>query len=924
LELRNTPGASPVVRKSSSMITAFFLAVVVILSSCLAHASSSRYLASSAQIGLHDAANLDSGTTNQTTLVQISQGGKTPAIFVLSSESMIEMRKMMGVIKEHGGSVDNVFPTHVAIGALLQSEAGGLLGESGVLDIYYGPVDASRFGKYGEIARLGAEFWNRKYFGLDVHPELSQRIFVEPPPIANDVRTINRTASTLGNVRVQSEIPYGAGFYDTSEYMLGSVTVLMIFPESNGAIDPNTETWTQSDIDAAVSEIIQGVNWWSDREPRAQLSFTFAYYSPSQTNTGYEPISRPSSDESLWITQIMNGLGFTAYSNYLDKVYDADNQVRNYYGTNWAYTIFVVNSKNDPDGEFSDSYFAYVPYLGAPFMVMTYKNDGYGISNMDAVTAHEMGHIFYANDQYAEAGRPCTERSGYLNIENQNSAYPYAGACLSNVNSIMRSQVAPYTAGAIDQYARQQVGWRDSNGNGILDIVDLYPQNTLYQYSPDPTTNTTPTYSGQASARVCYPNNNPYGQRHDITINTITGVQYWVEDSYGNRIRPTQDATPTDEQFNSDFEGYTFTVTPGLSPGTYRFPSVVWNNQGLGLIVWDVLTIESPVTVTITRTLTESSTSYLYRTTTTTTTSYTSTTTSTSTIPTVTTVVLVPLTITSTEQSTQFLTSLATTTVTEYTSTTTSTSTIPTTVALVPLTVTSTVQSTQSLTSMLTTTVTSYTGTETSTSTIVVPTTVVLVPSTVTSTVQSTQYLTSILTTTVTNYTGTETSTSTILVPTTIVLVPLTATSTEQSTQYLTSTATTTVTIYTDTQTVTSTIPAVTTVVLLPSTVTSTTQGTQYLTSVLTTTVTNYTSTTTSTSTSVVYSTVTASPGGAGPAGAGAFSSMAYPAFMTVLAITIGHRVTAGRPKRVPKVRAVSSPVQSYSSSRGAPSLNGK
>jgi hypothetical protein len=260
------------------------------------------------------------------------------------------------------------------------------------------------------------------------------------------------------------------------------------------------------------------------------------------------------------------------------------------------------------------------------------------------------------------------------------------------------------------------------------------------------------------------------------------------------------------------------------------------------------------VTATVTVTSTVPSTLYSYRTTTTTSTSYTSTSTSTSTIPTVTTVVLVPLTITSTSQGTQFLTSVFTTTVTDYTSTTTSTSTIPTTVALVA--------------------------------------------STVTSIVQSIQYLTSILSTTVTNYTGTQTSTSTVVVPTTVVLVPLTATSTEQSTQYLTSTATTTVTRYTDTQTVTSTIPTVTTVVLLPSTVTSTIESIQYLTSTSTTTVTNYTATTTSTSTSVVYTTVTVSQGGAG---ADASSPLAYLGFISVLAITASHRVTAGRSWRIPR-----------------------
>jgi hypothetical protein len=218
------------------------------------------------------------------------------------------------------------------------------------------------------------------------------------------------------------------------------------------------------------------------------------------------------------------------------------------------------------------------------------------------------------------------------------------------------------------------------------------------------------------------------------------------------------------------------------------------------------------------------------------------------------------------------------------------------------VTVTATVTSTEKSTSYFyrtnTTTVTSYTDTQASTSTIVVPTTVVLVPSTVTTTAQSTQFLTSTSATTVTNYTSTETSTSTILVPTTVVLVPLTATSTDQSVQYLSSTATTTVTSYTDTQVATSTIPTVTTVVLLPSTATSTVESTQYLTSTSTTTVTNYTNTSTSTSTSVVYTTVTVSQGGAG---ADASSPLAYLGFISLLAITAGHKVTAGRSWRPPR-----------------------
>jgi len=225
-------------------------------------------------------------------------------------------------------------------------------------------------------------------------------------------------------------------------------------------------------------------------------------------------------------------------------------------------------------------------------------------------------------------------------------------------------------------------------------------------------------------------------------------------------------------------------------------------------------------------------------------------------------------------------------------------------------TVTSTVGSTSYTTRYTTRTVTSYTSTSTLTSTIPTVTTVVLVPLTMTSTAQSTQYLTSILTTTVTSYTGTETSTSTIVVPTTVTLAPSTSTSTVQTTQVLTSTGTTTVTgyttttvtSYTGTTTSTSTIPTVTTVVLVPLTMTSTVQSIQYLTSILTTTVTSYTATSTSTSTSVVYTTVTASPGGAG---AGTSSPLVYLGFLSLLAVAVGRRVTAGKGLRIPKVRSV-------------------
>jgi hypothetical protein len=125
------------------------------------------------------------------------------------------------------------------------------------------------------------------------------------------------------------------------------------------------------------------------------------------------------------------------------------------------------------------------------------------------------------------------------------------------------------------------------------------------------------------------------------------------------------------------------------------------------------------------------------------------------------------------------------------------------------------------------------------------------------------------------------------------------STSTQTSTLYSYGTTTKTVTSYTGTSTLKSTIVVPTTVVLVPSTVTSTVGSTQFLTSTGTTTVTSYTATTTSTSTSLVYTTVTKSAAVA----AVASSPLVYLSFLSLLAVTVGHRVTATNGWRIPRSR---------------------
>lgn len=344
------------------------------------------------------------------------------------------------------------------------------------------------------------------------------------------------------------------GFYETSEYMIGTVAVGVIFLESNGAIDPDTETWTTAEETNVQNEITQGLNWWKSQNPNAGINFVYDWH--FKVPTSYEPIIHPSGGtdntyEKLWVSEAMAYLGYTS-GDWFARTRSYINALRTSKGTDWAYAIYVVDSSNDADGCFSDGWCAYT-YYGA-FVVMTYDNDGWGISNMDRVTAHETGHIFWATDEY----NGITEYSGYLN-----AADVEGSGCLMDNNNL-----------CLSTGTQLQVGWRDTDYDGILDIVDTNPDTTLNPYTPDPTSNTTLTYTGSATV-VPYPNNNPQPSNsgNSVTINKITKVEYRVDG--GAWIG----AIAVDGLFDEPVETFTFT-TSSLSPGQHIIEARALNSVG--------------------------------------------------------------------------------------------------------------------------------------------------------------------------------------------------------------------------------------------------------------------------------------------------------------------------------------------------------
>ena len=276
--------------------------------------------------------------------------------------------------------------------------------------------------------------------------------------------------------RLAAQRPFGALDQDQAAYALGSFVLSVIFVESNGLWDPNQEDWTAGQLANLHGEIEQAAAFWegltSSYHPNARLDITVDYVNEGvPLETVYEPITRSGPDDSsLWMNQVMNTLGYNS-PDANANTRNFNNAQRDSLGTNWATTLYVVNDAVDSDNKFASGYFAFAFY-GGPYVVTTYDNDGWGINRYDKVLSHELGHIFFALDEYYAGGARNNARSGYLNGVNGNAERDSRG-----------NQVTPPQPDALmlnlvlnpSTFTSVQAGHSDTDNDGIPDILDTTP-----------------------------------------------------------------------------------------------------------------------------------------------------------------------------------------------------------------------------------------------------------------------------------------------------------------------------------------------------------------------------------------------------------------------------------------------------------------
>ncbi len=320
-------------------------------------------------------------------------------------------------------------------------------------------------------------------------------------------------------------LPLGAQAWDNAEYMLGRVAVTPVFLESNGQIDLNTENWTAQHKNEVMQKIDEGLDFWVDLLATKSSVHTLEWvidttWVDNPSPTVYEPISRRSNDYLLWVPEFLTRQGYSATNGIESNIMAFNNAQRQKLGTDWSFTIFVVNSQNDPNGlfapngEFSQAF----AFAGGMFEVVP--------STRPASTfAHETGHIFYALDEYA-GGASFYDRRGYYNTQNTNAISQNPTPNFVQQPSIMAAGTVldqAYTNLVSPDSTLAMIGWQDSDGDGIFDVLDVpLGLDVIGRYEPE---SQSFVIKGTAFAQAM-PNANTTAFGNSITLNRVTHVEY--------------------------------------------------------------------------------------------------------------------------------------------------------------------------------------------------------------------------------------------------------------------------------------------------------------------------------------------------------------------------------------------------------------
>lgn len=366
-----------------------------------------------------------------------------------------------------------------------------------------------------------------------IQSQVSHRFFQRVQSIFSSRRESGRAnprRSTLSMEMLESRqlmasLPFGATPNDTGEFLLGRVAVTPILLESNGAIDTNVYNWTPQQKADVLANLQTGLDWWKQLLATKSTVHTLDWvidttYLDTPVATSYEPIKRVSNDYVKWVPEFLSFVGFNQTSNIDTNIRQFNDSQRTKNNTDWSFSVFIVNSDSDDLFASGGSFSRAFAFAGGLYFVTPANRPG-------STYTHETGHMFWARDEYPGGGNFAQKR-GYYDSQNLNAVDLNPNPNFQQQLSIMSAGVSldtAYSTLVTAQATLAQLGWQDSDGDGIFDVLDVPLElNGVGRF--DSSRN---EYRFQGSAKAkALPNRNSSGLQNDITLNKIGRIEYRI------------------------------------------------------------------------------------------------------------------------------------------------------------------------------------------------------------------------------------------------------------------------------------------------------------------------------------------------------------------------------------------------------------
>ncbi|HSE39121.1 MAG TPA: PPC domain-containing protein, partial [Acidobacteriota bacterium] len=371
--------------------------------------------------------------------IERNEWEKGYTMIVLESTDIASTHAAQEYVESLGGKIAIVIPPRIMFGWIPENLRTTIQGQHGISFVTDQQVNLNSFASQGEDMRLAANIFNYVVSGA-VQEDRKKEEVIQREPISGDARQWD-SFDLAGK-----SLTFLSG---NSDSMTGTVSVALFLVESNGAIDPNSYTWTPADEITAVNQVVSGLNWWSAQAPTYSSNVTFYLHLYSSTNPisqqPYEPILHSSMQSSLWVNAITTNLGYSSLESF-------NSNLRSIYGTNWAYSAFIGYNPPPAPFYFTDNKYAFA-FFGGPYTQLLFQGIGYDGSTM----THETGHIFWACDEYYAPGYGGCTSCGACN---PNGPRPTAqnGNC-EFCNTAAVSCVMRNSRHTLCDHTPQQIGW---------------------------------------------------------------------------------------------------------------------------------------------------------------------------------------------------------------------------------------------------------------------------------------------------------------------------------------------------------------------------------------------------------------------------------------------------------------------------------